>query len=176
MSSPLECDDWSDFSRGNEERMYVLEDWTQFALDLPLRGWVRDPGEAAAKYGRRFSYCTAGAFLLGGVLQQATGEAADVYAKRVLFEPLGIRDEQGVRSPLGEPQTGGGLRLTSMDLLKTAEMCREGGRCGGRQIVGEDWLRASTTARAQIDERTDYGYFWWLKSFDAGDGLIRRGT
>lgn len=168
MSSPLECDDWNDFSRGNEERMYVVEDWTQFALDLPMRGWMRLPGEAAPKFGRRFSYCTAGAFLMGGVLKQATGETADVYARRKLFEPLGIRDEQWVYSPAGLPQTGGGLRLSSMDLLNIAEMCREGGRAGGRQVVSAAWVRLSTTPHAQIDNKTEYGYFWWLKSFEAG--------
>jgi len=164
MSSALECDDWNDFSRGNEERMYVVEDWTQFALDLPIRGYARFPDEAPPKYGRRFSYCTAGAFLMSGVLQHATGLPADVYAQRELFDPLGIHDAQWVYSPLGLPQTGGGLRLSSRDLLKVAELYRLDGKVDGKQVVSEKWVRASTTAHAWIDDETEYGYFWWLKA------------
>lgn len=167
MSSPLECDDWNEFSRGNEERMYLLEDWTQFALDLPVRGYAKNPGEGPPKYNRRFSYCTAGAFVMGRVLERATGVRADLYAQRKLFDPLAIDDAQWVYSPLGLPQTGGGLRLSSRDLLKLAELCRSGGKVGDRQVVSSDWIRASTAAHAQIDEDTDYGYFWWLKSFGA---------
>ena len=169
MSSPLECDDWNDASRGNEERMYIIEDWVQFILDLPVRGRMHvgeqlDP----PKYGRYFSYCTGGVFTLSEVLQKATGVRTDHYAQEKLFGPLGIPDAQWVYSPLKIPQTGGGLRLTSRDLLKIAELYRNGGRWQGITIVDPAWVKASTQPHAQIDDQTEYGYLWWLKAFKSG--------
>jgi CubicO group peptidase (beta-lactamase class C family) len=170
MSSPLECDDWNDASRGNEERMYVVEDWAQFILDLPIRGRMHvgeqiDP----PPYGRYFSYCTGGVFTLSEVLQKATGMRTDRYAQEKLFAPLGITDVQWVYSPLNVPQTGGGLRLSSRDLLKIAQLYLNGGSWQGRRIVGETWVRTSTQPHARIDDDTEYGYLWWIKSFKAGE-------
>ena len=169
MSSPLDCDDWNDASRGNEERMYVIEDWAQFILDLPVRGRMH-VGEHAdpPPYGRYFSYCTGGVFTLSEVLQKATGVRTDRYAQEKLFAPLGITDAQWVYSPMNIPQTGGGLRLTSRDLLKIAELYRSGGTWQGTRIVDEAWVKASTQPHAQIDEQTEYGYLWWLKTFKSG--------
>jgi CubicO group peptidase (beta-lactamase class C family) len=169
MSSPLECDDWNDASRGNEERMYVIEDWAQFILDLPVRGHMH-LGEQpeTPKYGRNFSYCTGGVFVLSEVLQKATGVRTDRYAQAKLFDPLGVSTVQWVYSPLDVPQTGGGLRLRSRDLLKIAELYRNGGMWQGRRIVDESWVKASTQPHAQIDEETEYGYLWWLKTFKSG--------
>lgn len=170
MSSPLECDDWNDFSRGNEERMYVVEDWAQFILDLPIAGHMHlgeqvDP----PPYGRYFSYCTGGVFTLSEVLQKATGMRTDHYAQEKLFGPLGITDEQWFYSPMNIPQTGGGLRLSGRDLLKLAQLYLNGGSWQGRRIVDENWVRTSTQPHARIDEETEYGYLWWLKAFKSGE-------
>jgi CubicO group peptidase (beta-lactamase class C family) len=166
MGSPLECDDWNDASRGNEERMYLVEDWTQFVLDLPIRGHMHT-GEHpdSPPYGRYFSYCTGGVFTLSEVLERATGKRTDRYANEKLFQPLGISDVDWVYSPLNVPQTGGGLRLSSRDLLKIAQLYLDGGQWQGKRIVSESWVHASTQPHARIDETTEYGYLWWLKSF-----------
>jgi CubicO group peptidase (beta-lactamase class C family) len=170
MSSPLECDDWNDASRGNEERMYLVEDWAQFILDLPVRGRMH-LGEKAETppYGRNFSYCTGGVFTLSEVLEKATGVRTDRYAQDKLFGPLGITHAVWVYSPLNVPQTGGGLRLTSRDLLKIAELYRAGGDWRGNRIVDAAWVRASTQPHARIDDETEYGYLWWLKRFKSGE-------
>ena len=169
MSSVLECDDWNDASRGNEERMYLIEDWTQFVFDLPVRGRMHVGEQAdAPKYGRNFSYCTGGVFVLSELLQKATAQRTDRYAQEKLFGPLGITDAQWVYSPMGIPQTGGGLRLTSRDLLTLAELYRNGGALRGKRIVDAAWVKRSTEPHAQIDETTEYGYLWWLKAFGSG--------
>jgi CubicO group peptidase (beta-lactamase class C family) len=170
MSSPLECDDWNDASRGNEERMYVVEDWAQFILDLPIRGRMH-VGEhpETPPYGRYFSYCTGGVFTLSELIEKATGTRTDRYANEKLFQPLGVTNVEWVYSPLNVPQTGGGLRLTSRDLLKVAQLYLDGGQWQGKRIVSESWVHASIQPHARIDEVTEYGYLWWLKSFKSGD-------
>lgn len=92
----------------------------------------------------------------------------DRYAQLKLFEPLGITLANWVYSPLDIPQTGGGLRLSSRDLLKFPQLYLNNGVWGQTRIVDESWVKASTQPHAQIDDDTEYGYLWWLKTFKSG--------
>jgi len=166
MSSQLECDDDNAFSSGNEERMYVSADWTQFVLDLPIKGyapWMRRP--EASPHGRAFSYCTAGSFLLGALVENATGQRLEDFAAQALERPLGITDVRWGRSAEGVGMGGGGTRYRSRDLAKFGQLLLDQGRWRGRRIVSADWVRAMTTVHAQAREDADYGYLLWRFRF-----------
>ena len=103
------------------------------------------------------------------ILSRTTGLRTDKYAQQKIFAPLGITNATWVYSPLDIPQTGGGLRLSSPDLLKIVQLYLNGGVWNGTRIINQDWIRQSTQPHAQISDDQEYGYLWWLQTFKAGE-------
>lgn len=175
MSSGLECDDFNEFSAGNEERMYLRDDWIKFTLDLPL-------SQSAA--GERWSYCTGGVMTLGGVLHNATGKTPAILSRELLFAPLGIDDfTWGEPTRRGRTNVCGDLALRPRDLAKIGQLVLDGGIWRGQRVVSEAWIRAMTSRRigrdnnffleaVAVPEDTGYGYLWWHDRWRIGERSV----
>ena len=171
MSSILECDDNNSFSRGNEERMYILENWLKFFTDLPIRAYPYSPKPEDSPYGRAMSYCSAGSAAIAEVVQAAVGQSAEEFLKNNLLNPLEITDYKIHKTPTGTINTAGGSEYRSRDFLKVIQMCLQNGTWNGKQIISADWLKKATTPKANAWEGMDYGYLFWLRNYGPVNGV-----
>ncbi|APH72986.1 serine hydrolase domain-containing protein [Aquibium oceanicum] len=116
--------------------------------------------------------------VLGMLLKKVTGRPIRDYMEEKLWHPLGMEhDAHWLIDETGMEMAYGGLNATARDYAKIGELYRNGGTCGGRQIVPADWVEASVTADAPhlkagstglIGTIFSYGYQWWLP-YDEGE-------
>lgn len=171
MTGPMECNDWEHFSRGNEERMYMVDDWISFYWDLPIR--ADRPWETPASdrpHGRAFSYCTTGVQVLSEAIARRVGMPLDDYLQERLFDPLEIEQPEWQRLAGRDAFAGGGMRLTTWELARLAELYRAGGVQNGQHLLPEDWIDRSLAEYAVIPDRenTGYGFLWWRREYESG--------
>jgi CubicO group peptidase (beta-lactamase class C family) len=125
-------------------------DWLAYLASRPLT-W--EPGT-------QFAYSTSNAYLLTGVIKQASGMAADDFARANLFAPLGITNWNWFKDGQGNADTGGGLFLRPRDMLRVARLVRDGGVWKGRRIVSSSWLDDSTRTPSPLF--ACYAMEWWV--------------
>jgi CubicO group peptidase (beta-lactamase class C family) len=172
MSSCLECDDWNEYSRGNEERMYLIRDWVKFVLDLPIHGvrWTPEQGDNPPTYD--FSYCTGGVVVLGALLEIVSGQTYAQLATDFLFGPLGITDYQWGYTPTKQVMSGGGLKIRARDMAKFGTLFLKNGLWNDTHLISEQWVFESTQPHVQIDDQQRYGYLWWRRAFTIHDKTV----
>ena len=151
---------WND--RGPSMRnWYYSSDWLKFAIQLPLEN---NPGDV-------FNYNSSTSHLLSAILSKSTKTSALDFAKRNLFEPLGIQSAYWHQDPQGYYIGGFGLGLSARDLAKIGFLYLNNGYWNGQSIVSEYWVKESTDQRIQafshpIYGTFGYGYQWWVKKVD----------
>lgn len=110
--------------------------------------------------GTQFSYNTAAAHLLSGLISRAAGISTEEFANTHLFEPLDIIHYYWEKDANGEVRGNSELYLTPQDLLKFGEMLLNGGIYHGLEIVPESWITMMLTKAYDATSLMDYGYLW----------------
>ncbi len=161
MSSGFLANDWDDESPGTEDKMQATNNWLKFALDLPMH--------KNKIIGKDFTYFTGGVHMVGDILHKTVPGGLDSYAKKKLFDPLGITKHKWFYSPQNTAYAGGGIRLRAIDFAKYGQLYKNKGQWNGKQILTEEWVEkslAKQVSQAYIGaEDLYYGYFFWNKTY-----------
>jgi CubicO group peptidase (beta-lactamase class C family) len=142
---------------GTIAAMTASADWVQAALDRPM---ISEPGT-------EFCYDSPGMHLLSAILQEATGMTELDFAKKNLFEPLGIHQVTWESDPQGYSRGWGDLHLLPEDAAKIGFLWLHRGNWEGKQIVSEAWVLDSVKPhKLFVGDDTGYGNGWWIASGD----------
>ena len=152
MTSGLQCE-----PRNNELTLLQMkqsDSWVEFMVDLPM----------AEEPGRKFVYCSGGMHLLSGIISRVSGGSAYDFARRSLFEPLGIRDAIWPSDPQGVSHGWGDLHLHPRDMARIGYLWLNRGIWNGRRVISADWVDQSTRVHAAAGSDNEYGYGLWIRS------------
>jgi CubicO group peptidase (beta-lactamase class C family) len=144
-------------------QMWVSRDAVQHVLDRPM---AREPGET-------WAYNSGTSILLGGIIEERTGQGAPSFAREHLFDPLGIGTISWARTTGNHYHTDGGLYMTPRDMARFGYLMLHNGTWDGKEIVSADWVSRSSTAHYQTSGGYGYGYQWWI--LPGGIGYVARG-
>jgi hypothetical protein len=133
-----------------EDGVGSVGDKNPFVIALPL----------SYEPGTHWDYSNEGAQLLSPILDRAAGEPIQDYARKRLFEPLGMMDTRLHWDTAGHAWTCADMETTLRDFARIGLLMLNQGRWGEQQIVSERWVEQSTSPSRKLNP--NYGLLWWL--------------
>jgi CubicO group peptidase (beta-lactamase class C family) len=173
MTAGNACDDNSDDSPGNEDRMQSDEqqkDWYKYSLDLPM---LKEPG------GEDAIYCSADLNLVGGAVAAATHRWLPEFFEENLARPLQFGRYYLNLMPNGQAYMGGGAYLRPRDQLKLGQLYLNNGVWNGKRVISKTWVNESTSVHSRfastfsLGQKHEYGYGWHIHDLQSGAKTYR---
>ncbi len=125
--------------------------------------------------GTRWAYNTAAYHLLFHVLERATGQSVEAFARARLFGPLGMDDTRWITSTgtgaAGPVTNWYSAESTARDLARFGELVRGQGVWTGRRLIGADSLRTLLAPSQALNP--SYGLLWWSNARPGADAFGR---
>ncbi|MDO6525220.1 serine hydrolase [Motilimonas sp. 1_MG-2023] len=145
-----------------------------FRSSNPTHYIVSRPENKNAK--GQFTYGEWQPFLIGQIIQNATGQDFFTFANKNLFTPMDITYWHWHTLRDDSPNTNGGVYLNVWDRAKLGQLVISQGKWQDKQLVSKNWIKAST--KNQLAEpgsawaASSYGYYWWLDNLKIGKSSI----
>ncbi len=114
-----------------------------------IKGFLSTP--VLNEPGTKFLYNSLGTYMLSAIIQKVTGLKTIDYLKPRLFEPLGIQGIDWETDTKGINTGGWGLRITTEDMAKFAELFLQNGMWNGKQVLPQSWVHEASTVKIMQD-------------------------
>jgi CubicO group peptidase (beta-lactamase class C family) len=112
--------------------------------------------------GAHWTYCGGATALLARLIAKGSGQTLHEFARKNLFDPLGMGPTEWAAGPDGEPFAASGARMSVRDLSRIGTMLLHEGKAGDRTVVPADWLKRCTAPLVSADELRRYGFQWFI--------------
>ena len=133
-------------------QMYGSPDRTGFVLNRPMSGVP----------GAKFYYNSGNPYVLSALITRKTGRSALDFAKKELFEPLGITSaEWGQVDAQGVTDGEAGLSLSPHDMAKIGYLYLHNGVWDGKQIIPSSWVDRAREGKVTATYGFRYANLWW---------------
>ncbi|MBO9562559.1 MAG: serine hydrolase [Niastella sp.] len=165
MESGFDCEEF-DGDKDCETDMMASKDWVRFSLDLPMK----------YKPGTVWAYMSSDPMIISGIISRVAKMSIMDFAKKYLFDPLGIKHYRWTVDPGAHGMTAGSFYILSSDFVKIGQMMLQKGMWKGQRIVSAAWLAQSThtpipikdfsftrfsKSAVAIPQPSWYGYYWY---------------
>jgi CubicO group peptidase (beta-lactamase class C family) len=144
----------------HQRRLIADENWARYFLSVPLD----------AVPGTLFCYDTGCSYLLSCIIRAVCAEDVAALLQRRLFDIIGVPQPLWLRCPRGIPVGGGGLFLTTAQLVPFGQLLLNHGVYNQTSIVSEKWIRQATakqvdtSMRSTADLQMGYGYHFVMNA------------
>lgn len=155
MSSGLYADDNDNNAPGNTGNWILKDNWVDFAMALPV----------SFKPGDKYVYTDVCPMLIGAIIEKQSGMKLSEFAKKNLFEPLGIREFYWYTAPNGSTGPMGNLYITGVAFAKIGSVVANNGDFNGKRIVSASWIKEICSINFDVSHdnpfASGYGTFWF---------------
>lgn len=149
---------WEDIY--NYDKLWDSKEPIEYFFNIPMKSLP----------GTKFCYCSGVPHILQFLLERVTGEDLLSYAKRKLFNPIGI---ERVKFPKDNNGLRGSIEILPLDMAKFGYLFLKKGTWNGVEIIPKQWVEISTAKYVgtpnNFNEVTNfgagYGYQWWRNHF-----------